>query len=441
MKVGNFDNLPLLSKEVALEILKKPIADLKLSSDYYKAVFHLAKYPGQETEDALLRVLESQSTEQPILIAKRKAVDSLAKLDCKNAIPLIADCLKSNDKYLVENAVWALKELGCDNPKLHIDIIHLLDNPDQNRRLIIQSLALMGVESAIPKINLLIKDTSISISVKGAAIAAVSRLCGTHENISDLKNHLFLPNQNDRHCAVHDVIDSQASDLLFFVLKAPVAPIFRIKALEALWPVEKLSVNNLELLSTVQSLIIDDPNNLDMIYDYDSESNIELLVDGLFNTDFARSYPCLKKLINMETQHIWPFLYPSLDSASKDYGALYFFLMLFLLKDKWGKDQKEKIEMISLSALSQEWPDYIKFKPAAIMNLMSIGPKKYKSFIKNWLNEDKTPFWVCRFACLISLETQLLGKNRDELMELLSSCKSDSHIFVRFKVNQLINSF
>ena len=49
MKAGTFDNLPPLSMSDALGILKKPIKELELSSDYYKAVFHLAKFPGADS--------------------------------------------------------------------------------------------------------------------------------------------------------------------------------------------------------------------------------------------------------------------------------------------------------------------------------------------------------------------------------------------------------
>ena len=50
MNIDSFDNLPQLSKNDALKILKTPIHQLSLASDYYKAVFHLAKYPSPETE-------------------------------------------------------------------------------------------------------------------------------------------------------------------------------------------------------------------------------------------------------------------------------------------------------------------------------------------------------------------------------------------------------
>ena len=66
MKKRIFDNLPHLSKDEALNILSKPIGQLELSSDYYKAVFHLFNYPGDDTEKALLELLEVHSNKQTV---------------------------------------------------------------------------------------------------------------------------------------------------------------------------------------------------------------------------------------------------------------------------------------------------------------------------------------------------------------------------------------
>ena len=59
MKSNPFDNLPKITKRDALNILKKPIAELKPSADYYKAVFHLEKFPCEESETVLLDFIQS----------------------------------------------------------------------------------------------------------------------------------------------------------------------------------------------------------------------------------------------------------------------------------------------------------------------------------------------------------------------------------------------
>ena len=75
-----FDNLPPISKKKAFQILSKKIDELELPSDYYKAVFHLLKYPGPDTEKLLLDLLISSSNEHCVLIAKRKAIENSTKI-------------------------------------------------------------------------------------------------------------------------------------------------------------------------------------------------------------------------------------------------------------------------------------------------------------------------------------------------------------------------
>ena len=105
---NHFDNLPTLTKYEALYILSRRIDQLDLSSDYYKAVFHLEKYPSEETEEALLNFIKLVREEQAFVIAKRKAIEVLANIGCQRAIPIIANHLESQDSYLVE-----LKLIHC----------------------------------------------------------------------------------------------------------------------------------------------------------------------------------------------------------------------------------------------------------------------------------------------------------------------------------------
>ena len=195
VKTTPFDNLPALSKKEALNILSKPIAELELSSDYYKAVFHLFKYPGSDTEKALLDLVKSKSKEHSIAIANRKAIEVLARLKCKKAIPTIGQCLKSSDTYLVENAVWALKELGCKDKKFINDMVELMDDPLQNIRLLIQTLGSLGVTSELVRIKNISNDSSLSPGIRGASFAAFKQLSGKSNHINELANYLALPNR------------------------------------------------------------------------------------------------------------------------------------------------------------------------------------------------------------------------------------------------------
>jgi len=49
-----FNNIPKINKIDAINILKKPISEVKLLADYNKAVFHLLNFPCEESENVLL---------------------------------------------------------------------------------------------------------------------------------------------------------------------------------------------------------------------------------------------------------------------------------------------------------------------------------------------------------------------------------------------------
>ena len=120
---------------------------------------------------------------------------------------MIEKFLWSDDIYLVENAAWAAMELGSLKENVANRISTLLFDINQNRRVLIQSLASMGAISELSKIKVFLNDISVSPGVLGASISAVYKLCGERKNISKLEEHLFLQNQNDRHCAVEDIIN------------------------------------------------------------------------------------------------------------------------------------------------------------------------------------------------------------------------------------------
>ena len=100
MQSNPFNNLPKINKIEAINILRKPISEVKIVTDYYKAVFHLANFPCEESEIVLLDFIKYYSEKLEYRIAKRKAIEVLAIFDSKKAIPIIADFLKNEDKLL-----------------------------------------------------------------------------------------------------------------------------------------------------------------------------------------------------------------------------------------------------------------------------------------------------------------------------------------------------
>ncbi len=435
MENRGFDNLPYLSKEEALKILATPLERLKLSSDYYKAVFHLQKYPCLETKLALLELLKLENYEQPINIAKRKAIEVLARLGYIDVIPLIGKYLDSSDPYLVENAAWALNYMGCEDEYLKTKLCNLLDDPKQNRRLLIQVLCGLGVDKALPKIKSFLNDENCPGSVSGACIAAISRLSGEKISIYKLKEILNSPNQNDRQCAVQDVIDIGDINFLPLVLKTPVAPYFRMKALTELWPKESKQIIGMSLFEILDSLINDHPNNIKIINIHKTLPDTVSLVEDLFNPDFNKCYFALNTLIQKTPKDIWKYLLANWKRLEKDYGAIYFVLQLARNSEDLDPSIINQIEDLSITSMSSKWPSYMKFRPTAVLTLMKFWPEKYFNELTIWLDERKNPFWATRYAALMSLENKNIFSNKNNI---LSISANDSNQFVKLKAEDII---
>ena len=170
MQSNPFHNLPKIKKRDAINILRKPISEVKILADYYKAVFHLVNFPCEESEIILLDFIKYDYDQLEYKIAKRKAIEVLAIFDCKKAIPIIADFLKNDDDYLVETAIWSLGKLNCDDIDIINSICSILYKQFNNKRVVIQTLTNLGVKREIDKIRSLSKDTQSSNGVKGASL-------------------------------------------------------------------------------------------------------------------------------------------------------------------------------------------------------------------------------------------------------------------------------
>ncbi len=436
MKHSPFDNLPELSQQEALDILATPICKLELSSDYYKAAYHLSKYPGTESENALLGLIQSQSTDKSILIAKRQAVEGLARLGCQRAIPMIGSCLNSKDPYLIEIAAWALSELRCRDSYLIKQVSKLLTDKSQNRRVLIQSLAGMEATSELAILAPLMKDFSLPPTIQGAAIAAVKRLSGKADNLFKLIQNLELINQNDRQCAIQDIINSGSPELLPFVLKTPVATSFRLRAMNQLCPDLSIKIPGLNVIKSVDLLIMDDPNNLILLHSYEKQPDISFLIEELYGTDFSRAYLALRTLLELDAIELWNALEFELDKAMKDYGAIHFFSILFGKVHGWQIEALQSIKTFLLSAMDGRWPAYMKFKPVAIISLIKLFPDASILKLDEWLDESRTPFWASRYATLLALETSEI---LDSSLPIdFQSMSNDSNHFVREKAKILL---
>ncbi len=435
MQNNRFNNIPKISKNDALDIVATPIYKINFSGDYYKAVFHLGSYPSEQTENALLDFIKLDYLELEYRIARRKAIEILAKFDCKKAIPIISGFLGNDDPYLVETVIWSLGELKCIDLNIVNQITSMLYKPIGNKRIVIQTLAKLGVSTEMDIIRSFSEDLNLENSVRGASIAALMKLNNDNSKFNELKNFLRLPNQNDRHCAVEDIINSGNILMLPPVLKAPVSPSFKIRAIDKMWCYEELIIHDLNLIDLLDSTILDNPIEIDTLGINNFNNDILFLIDQLFHTDFNRCYSAMKALGNFEPDTILYYLNNNWDRASKDYGAIYFFIISYkvlIQKGIYDKSIESKIDYL----LSNKWPDYMKFRSPTILTWSYIDdPRFFKHFAK-FADEELTPYWVNRYSALLSLDHRIKDYNTN----LPKLFMSDTHRFVREKAKQIFSS-
>ena len=431
---GRFDNIhPGLTCEHARQILRQPVNELESKSDYYTAASHLINCPGVETEHALVSLLENPLNDQAVKIAKRKAVEVLGKIGAVSLTSVIGRCLWSDDHYLVENTICALKQLKCNQPELIAKMINLLNDNLHNQRALIQCLASLSVNESLPSIEAL--KNAESPGVRGAAISADTQLSGNRQQLSAIIDHLQLPNQMDRHCAIQDLIDAQAIECLPQIIASPVSPAFRVRACRLLLNSKEKYSELLQSIHLVDSVFIDDPSNIQIVHEYDVTPDPAFLVRELFNADFSRCYLALKSLSSVPSDSLWPLISEQWnEEAHNDYGAHYFFMRLIGSRGDWSQQSMICIDEILRNAAINMRPQFQKSRPAAIYSIAQLNPDHFIELIPMFLDGEYSPQWDCRYAVVLALEAASDRLEQAQLDELLTPLVEDDDCFVKAKL-------
>ncbi len=434
---GRFDNIhPELTCEHARQILLQPINELESQSDYYMAASHLINCPGLETEQALVDLLENPINEQAVNIAKRKAVEVLGRLDATSLISKIGRCLWSEDRYLVENTICALKQLKCSQPELIEKMIGLLSENQYNQRALIQCLASLSIQESLPAIEAL--KESDSPGIRGAAIAADAQLSGNRKHLSVIADHLLLPNQMDRQCAIQDLIDAQAVEHLPSIVASPVSPAFRMRACRLLLNSPDQNSVLMKSIQLIDTILIDEPDDITIVHEYDATPNPDFLVRDLFNTDFSRCYLALKTLSCIPSDVLWPVISKQWDEeAHNDYGAHYFFMRLMGSRSDWSHQALSCIdEILQTSAINMR-PQFQKSRSAAIYSMAQLNPSRFLELIPMFLADQYLAPWDCRYAVILALELISNRVTQLEANDLLKQFADDGDCFVQAKLSSM----
>ena len=417
-----FFNIFNLSEEQAIALLKTPLEKLEDQSDRYVAAAHLVNYPTERSINALIEAIENRDPDLYNRITRRKAVESLGRLKVSSALPIIQSCLADEDCYTVENAVWAIGEIGTQDQQILENIAQLLEKPGQTYRVIIQTLAKQNYQPALERIQKFVEAEDQTIA--SAAIAAVCRFTGDYTQMSKVVELLQHTNVNARRGAIQDLIDAQYYQAIPQIAKCPISIVFRLRGIRLLAESgiveEKISFTQIEPF--LDRVIRDRPEDLEFVHEYDQKPNLDFVINELYHTDFGRCYLAGTTLLDTYPEQAGEALMATFaEKAHHDYGAHYHVIKLL----GWLKYTPSYDLLVE--ALNNRAPQFRKSRAAAAIALGNLEDKRSIPLLQEAL---KTPIFDLKYASLMALE-QLKDTSGREI------AGNDSDLLIREKARSL----
>lgn len=420
---NRFSNIFNLTEDQAIALLKKPLNTEDGTSERYVGAAHLINFPSQRSIQALMEAIEDRDPALENRIARRKSVESLGRLKATQALPLLTSCLADEDPLTVENAVWAIGEIGTEDEAVLEEIAQLLTKPNQTYRVIIHTLAKFNYLPAIDRIKPF--TDSDDEPVASAAIATLARLTGDYSQMDRVAEFLQHSNINARRACIQDLIDAEYDGAIPAIAKAPISVAFRLRGIRLLgakgMAEGKMTFADLE--ASLDRVIRDRPQDIDMVHEYDQPPAIEFLMRELYHTDFGRCYLAGKTLLETyPTEAPQALLQTYAEEAHNDYGAHFHVVKLLgLLNYQPGYD-------LIVEALHNTSPQFQKSRAAAAIALGNLNATQAIPLLRDYLD---TPIFDLKYACLLALEQ--LGENP------WSTVAEDKNPIIKAKANHKLN--
>ena len=391
-----FSNIFNLTEDQAIALLKKPLNTEDGTSERYVGAAHLINFPTDRAIDALMEAIEDRDRSLENRIARRKAVESLGRLKAVRALPTLKSCLADEDPLTVENAVWAISQIGTEDESILEAIADLLTQPNQTYRVIIHTLANFDYQPAIDRIEPFITDDDESIA--SAAIASVARFKNDYSQMERVVEFLQSDDINARRACIQDLIDTEYYWAIEAIAKAPISVAFRLRGIKLLaargLATKKLNFAQIE--PSLDRIIRDRPQDIEMVHEYDRPPSIEFLIRELYHTDFGRCYLAGKTLLEeYSVEAPQALLQTYTAEAHNDYGAHFHVVKLLgLLKYQPGYD-------LIVEALHNTAPQFQKSRAAAAIALGNLQETQAIPILKQTL---ETSIFDLKYACLLALE-------------------------------------
>jgi bilin biosynthesis protein len=414
-----FFNLFNLTEEQAIDLLDTPQDQISEDDSRYIAAAHLVNFQTENSINALMRAIQQTDPALDNRIVRRKSVETLGRLEAKQALPVIRTCLSEEDCYTVENAVWAIGEIGTEDAEILEEIAQLLEKPGQTYRVIIHTLTKLDYQPALERIRKYVDAADAPIS--SAAIAAVCRFTRDFTHMDKVVALLQHPNVFARRLSIQDLIDAKYYDAIPNIARCPVSLVFRLRGIrmlaEAGIPEGTLTFASIQ--PHLEKTLYDHPNTLDLVHRYEPLPPLVTLIRDLYETDFGKSYLATKLIIDHYAEDAPAALFATYEEeANNDYGAHFHVMKLF------GWLNHTPAYDLLVEALHNRSPQFQKSRAAAAIALGELGDPRAIPELKQCLDAR---IWDLKYTAIMALE-KLGDTSGYELV-------NDSDQFVQAKAN------
>ncbi|MEG4288582.1 HEAT repeat domain-containing protein [Microcoleus sp. C2C3] len=385
-----------LTEDQAIALLDTPQAEIGEEDSRYIAASHLINFSTDRSIAALMRAVQQTDPVLDNRIVRRKSVETLGRLQAVQALPVIRTCLADDDCYTVENAVWAIGEIGTQDPDILAEIAQLLDKPGQTYRVIIHTLTKLDYQPAVARIRRFVDD--IDPPTASAAIAAICRLTRDFSQMGKVVAMLQHKNVLGRRLSIQDLIDARYYDAIGNIARCPVSLVFRLRGIRML--AEAGIADKTLIFASIQpyleQTLRDYPGDLDLVHSYENLPDLPFLIHQLYETDFGRCYLAAKTILENYSEEAPAALFATFaEEANNDYGAHFHVVKLFgWLKHSPAYD-------LLLEALHNSQPQFQKSRAGAAIALGELGEKRAIPELKACL---ETKIWDLKYAALMALE-------------------------------------
>jgi bilin biosynthesis protein len=398
---NRFFSLFNLTEDRAIEILDTPPALVSEDDSRYIAASHLINFQTDKSIAALMRALQETDPSLDNKIVRRKSIEILGRLKAVQALPAIRICLQDEDCYTVENAAWAIGEIGTEDPAILAELTALLDQPRQSYRVMIHTLTKLNYQPAVPSISKFVKDENPPIA--SAAIAGVCRLTGDYTQMPQVVAMLQNPNVLGRRLSIQDLMDARYYTAIPDIASCPVSLVFRLRGIRTLAEagIGDGSLTFAQIQPYLEQSLRDRPQDLKLVHSYDRLPELPVLIRNLYETDFGKAYLATQTIVESYRDTAPAALFAEYEAeANNDYGA-HFHVMKIMgwLKHAPAYD-------LLVEALHNTQPQFQKSRAAAAIALGEIGDTKAIPELHKCL---ETKIWDLKYASMMALEQ--LGDN------------------------------